>query len=216
MRNKILSLLLCLCLISLFLTSCEERDREYNEAEVTAAARTLIEKSRIFNEIYWGAGIGFLPPEDGSEAKGYRPADPEALAKLERDYGIKDLKTLKEKTREIFSEAGYNWIVSSCLTNINGESGKVFYARYYQSTEANGGGLMVYTNALNIFSQTEQVEYLYDQMTVSDVKGQVLTVSLKVKTVGKNGETKTSPFTVALIEEKDGYRLNGASYATHN
>ena len=216
MSNKLISLLLCLCLSFLCLVSCGERDREYDEAEVTAAAKTLIEKSKIFNEIYWGGGVGYKMPEDGSEPKGYLPADSEALAALERDYGIKDLETLKKKTREVFSESGYNWIVSSCLTNIHGDTGVVSYARYYQATAENGGALMVYTNALNIYTDTESIEYLYDGIKVSAVKGEVLTVSLKVKAIGKNGEEKITPFTVSLIEEADGYRLHGASYATYN
>ncbi len=216
MSNKLLSLLLCLCLSFLCLVSCKEGDREYDEAEVTAAAEILIEKSRIFNEIYWGAGISYTQPEDGSEPKGYLPADPEALSILERDYGIKDLETLKRKTREVFSEAGYNWIVSSCLTNIHGDTGVVSYARYYQATAENGGALMVYSNAFNIYTDTKSVEYLYDEIKVSAVKGEVLTVSLKVKTVSKNGDEKISPFTVSLIEEADGYRLHGATYATYN
>lgn len=220
MRIKSLSLLLCLCLFATCLFSCKERDREYNEKEVTAAAKELIEKSLILNKIYWGEGIAFIPPEDGAEPRGYRPVDPEALALLERDYGIKDLKTLKEKTRKIFSEAGYNWIVSTCLTNINSDDGVASYARYYQSVPSEENGmkqtLMVYANARNIFENTESVEYLYDNMKVSDVEGQVLTVSLRVKTVGKDKTEKTRTFFVRVIEEADGYRLHGASYATHN
>ena len=214
-----MSIILCFFLAFVSLTACKEKDREYNEAEVTAAAKVLIEKSLILNEIYWGEGIPFLSPEDGSEPKGYLPADPDALKALEEEFGMKDLETLKKKTREIFSEAGYKWILSSCLTNVNTDDGIASYARYYQQTaDSETGavdGLMVYANARNIFENTKSVEYIYEGMTVSDVEGEVLTVSLKVKTVGKNGEQSTRDFTVAVIEEADGYRLHGASYATH-
>ena len=75
--------------------------------------------------------------------------------------------------------------------------------------------LMVYTGARNIFENTASVEYIYDGMFVSEVKENVFTVSLKVKTTGLDGETATRDFTVQLIEESVGWRLHGASYATH-
>ena len=52
-------------------------------------------------------------------------------------------------------------------------------------------------------------------MHVSDVKGEVITVSLQVKTTGLDGTESTRDFSVELIEEADGWRLHGATYATH-
>lgn len=220
MKSKLLILLLCLCLWIPALVSCGDDNREYVESEVVAAAQTLIDKSLILNEIYWGEGIRYkLPEGENVEIKGYLPADPTHLEELSKTYGIKDLASLKAKTREVFSETGYNWVVSSCLTNVTGEDGIVAYARYYQSANNEDTGatdaLMVYTGARNIFENTKSVEYIYEGMHVSGVEGEVITVSLQVKTTGKNGESKTRPFTVDLIEEADGWRLHGASYATH-
>ena len=221
MRSKIFLLLLTLALLIPSLTSCNEKNknREYVESEVVSAAKVLIEKSLILNEIYWGDGIRYEVPANEENIKGYLPADKEHLAALEKEYGIKDLQTLKEKTREVFSQTGYNWIVSSCLTNVMGDVGIVSYARYYQSVENETtgatGDLMVYTTARNIYKNTQNVEYIYDQMHVSGVEGEVITVSLKVTTTGLDGETSTRDFSVELIEETDGWRLHGASYATH-
>ncbi len=219
MRSKIFILLLCLCLLLPTLASCKEKDREYVESEVVAATEQLIKKSLILNEIYWGSGIRYVVPDDMEEIKGYLPADKEHLAALEAEYGIKDVENLKTKTREVFSQTGYNWIVSSCLTNITGDDGIVSYARYYQSVKNAETGatddLMVYTGTRNIYENTESVEYIYDGMYVSDVEGQVITVTLKVKTTGKSGAQKTRDFTVQVIEEATGWRLHSASYATH-
>ena len=53
-------------------------------------------------------------------------------------------------------------------------------------------------------------------MFVSKVENEIYTVSLKVKTTGLDGSTSTRDFTVQLInEESIGWRLHGASYATH-
>lgn len=210
MSNKIFALVLCMTLILLLFTSCKNKkvkDREYNEAEVCAAAQLLIEKSKILNEIYYGAGIPYI--EDESDEGVYRVADPEYIEQLYQNYGIKDVETLKEKTREVFSEAGSNSIISSMLTNIAGTS----YARYYVAKKS--GELMVYTEAENYFKNTAAVEYIYDGMYVSDVEGEYLTVTLKVKTTGTDGSTNTKDFPVKLIEEASGYRLSGATYAAH-
>lgn len=219
MRRKALLLILCFCLFLPTLTACKEKDRDYVESEVVAAAESLIKKSIILNEIYWGAGIRYEKPEGDAEAKGYFPADKEHLAELEELYGIKDLTTLQNKTREVFSQAGYNWILSSCLTNVTGSNGIVSYARYYQAKKnedlGKEEGLMVYAGATNIYEKTANVEYVFDGMHVLDVNGQVITVALKVKTTGLNGTVMTRDFTVDLIEEANGWRLNGASYATH-
>ena len=220
MRSKIFILLLCFCLLLPSLASCKEKDRDYVESEVVAATKALIEKSLILNEIYWGEGIRYEKPEDPeAEIKGYYPVDKEHLAELSEVYGIKDLTTLQNKTREVFSQTGYNWIYSTCLSNVKGDNGIISYARYYQSTyNADTGAentLMVYSEARNIYENTKSVEYIYDGMFVSDVEGQVIIVSLKVKTTGKDGSVKTRPFTVQVIEETGGWRLHGASYATH-
>ena len=219
MKSKIFLLLLCLILTVSFITGCGEKPLEYDEAEVVSAAEALIKKSLILNEIYWGEGIRYELPENEEDIKGYLPADKEYLAELEKNYGIKDLETLKTKTREVFSETGYNWILRTCLTNISSDTGTVAYARYYTSTEDKTIGaenaLMVYTGARNIFENTASVEYIYDGMFVGEVNENVFTVSLKVKTTGLDGETATRDFTVQLIEESVGWRLHGASYATH-
>lgn len=220
MRNKLFSLALCLTVLMLLFTACGEKkpkDRAYNEAEVCAAAKQLIEKSKILNEIYWGAGIRYLADEKDEGV--YRPADPEHLAALYENYGIKDVETLKQKTREVYSKTGSDSVISSRLENTTGENGIAGYARYYMAKEieelGTEAGLMVYTKAKNFYENTASVEYIYDGMRVSAVKGEYLTVSLKVKTTGKDGSTDTRDFTVKLIEEESGYRLSGATYAFH-
>ena len=101
-----------------------------------------------------------------------------------------------------------------------GDNEIIAYARYYQAKEneevGTTGDLMVYTGARNIYENTQSVEYIYDGMFVSDVEGEIITVTLKVKTTGKDG-SKSDPrsFTVQLIEEASGWRLHGATYATH-
>lgn len=224
MRSKLLSLLLCIFLIGAVLVSCNgdkgKTDREYDEAEVCAAARVLIEKSKILNEIYYGAGIPYKEPiKEDAEIDVYMLADPAYLSALYEDHGIKDIETLKEKTKEVFSKTGSASVISAFLQNTTGINGMAGYARYYMAKEnvdlGTQAGLMVRTNAKNYYENTASVEYIYDGMHVSAVDGEYLTVSLKVKTTGKDGTENTRDMTVKLIEEENGYRLSGSTVATH-
>ena len=224
MRSKLLSLLLCIFLIGAVLVSCNgdkgKTDREYDEAEVCAAARVLIEKSKILNEIYYGAGIPYKEPiKEDAEIDVYMLADPAYLSALYEDHGIKDIETLKEKTKEVFSKTGSASVISAFLQNTTGINGMAGYARYYMAKEnvdlGTQAGLMVRTNAKNYYENTASVEYIYDGMHVSAVDGEYLTVSLKVKTTGKDGTENTRDMAVKLIEEENGYRLSGSTVATH-
>ena len=224
MRSKLLSLLLCIFLIGAVLVSCNgdkgKTDREYDEAEVCAAARVLIEKSKILNEIYYGAGIPYKEPiKEDAEIDVYMLADPAYLSALYEDHGIKDIETLKEKTKEVFSKTGSASVISAFLQNTTGINGMAGYARYYMAKEnvdlGTQAGLMVRTNAKNYYENTASVEYIYDGMHVSAVDGAYLTVSLKVKTTGKDGTENTRDMAVKLIEEENGYRLSGSTVATH-
>ena len=224
MKSKLLFLLLCIFLIGVVLVSCNgdkgKTDREYDEAEVCAAARVLIEKSKILNEIYYGAGIPYKEPiKEDAEIDVYMLADPAYLSALYEDHGIKDIETLKEKTKEVFSKTGSASVISAFLQNTPGVNGMAGYARYYMAKEnvdlGTQAGLMVRTNAKNYYENTASVEYIYDGMHVSAVDGAYLTVSLKVKTTGKDGTENTRDMTVKLIEEENGYRLSGSTVATH-
>ena len=224
MRSKLLSLLLCIFLIGAVLVSCHgdkgKTDREYDEAEVCAAARVLIEKSKILNEIYYGSGIPYKEPiKEDAEIDVYMLADPAYLSALYEDHGIKDIETLKEKTKEVFSKTGSASVISAFLQNTTGINGMAGYARYYMAKEnvdlGTQAGLMVRTNAKNYYENTASVEYIYDGMHVSAVDGEYLTVSLKVKTTGKDGTENTRDMAVKLIEEENGYRLSGSTVATH-
>ena len=224
MKSKLLFLLLCIFLIGVVLVSCNgdkgKTDREYDEAEVCAAARVLIEKSKILNEIYYGAGIPYKEPiKEDAEIDVYMLADPAYLSALYEDHGIKDIETLKEKTKEVFSKTGSASVISAFLQNTTGINGMAGYARYYMAKEnvdlGTQAGLMVRTNAKNYYENTASVEYIYDGMHVSAVDGAYLTVSLKVKTTGKDGTENTRDMTVKLIEEENGYRLSGSTVATH-
>ena len=104
------------------------------------------------------------------------------------------------------------------------ENGNLIYEETYDEGELYtkdaytydaDGKLVSSTNWSSYNAGEHQMEYIYDEMKVTAVENDVYTVSLKVKTTGLSDESTTRDFTVQLIKEDSGWRLHGASYATH-
>ena len=79
----------------------EVSDREYNEAEVSLAAKELLERSRLVNEIFWYDGIPTIEDDEGITLKAYKRADKDYL----ESKGITCFNDIKKLTRGVFSES---------------------------------------------------------------------------------------------------------------
>ena len=99
------------------------RDREYDEAEVKAAATALIKASEKLNEIYYGEGIRFLENSPNNKST-YCEADPEHL----RSLGFTTINELKLMTKEVFSAAHAEGMFSGIFSG----TGTSRMSRYYQ------------------------------------------------------------------------------------
>ena len=206
--KKILSIL-CAAMLLFSLLSCDkEKNREYNEEEVLAAAKPLIEASVPLNEIYWGEGIGYIDDKNTADGSYY-----EANIVDLKEYGIKTIEDLKNKTRAVFSEEYSNVIFSTTLSSVSDSSGIQGLARYYQKYEdierTKPYCIMVYSEAKALL--TDEVEYLYDTMEVVGSVGAVVNVKLLVK-VTRKGVSQNRELTVGLIEQADGWRINDSTY----
>ncbi len=205
--KKLLSIILALVMIS-SLISCE-RDREYDEAEVIAAASELIEKSHRLNELFYGRGLEFS--EEGGVGK-YKPATSESLEK----FGISTLEDMKSLTREIFSESYCEVIFgSSVFTSTKLDDVIKVYARYYQSYDdgENPDSIMVLSDYE--YSLKGSYEYKGD-LRVVDVEGDVIVVRASVVAVSESGKSKSLDFDIRLYEESYGWRLTTPTYVVYN
>ena len=128
--KSLLILLVLSLLLPCLLAGCAEKDRTYDEAEVLAAAKELIEGSILLNEIYYGRGIPYL--DDASEANGYYyPADPF----FEDESGIGSIADLRERTDAVYTRALADLIYRTKLSSVSDEDGVRALARYYQKYE---------------------------------------------------------------------------------
>ena len=209
---KIKALLTTLVVImSLFFSVSCEKNREYDESDVLYYSENLIKNSIILNEIYYGSGIPYT--KDESLADGYYyPASSEYLSKI----GIVNIEDIKELTRLCYTEAVSESIIKTKLSSIWSDSGIISYARYYQkynSLDDSEECIMVYKDSPILLTDT--VEYDYDSLYVSGVKGMEVFVKITVNITREDKKSQKREIEIGLLEESGGWRLNSPTYARY-
>lgn len=201
MRRTLALILLSVSLFSLF--ACGGGNRSYDAAEVISEAKRLIGESAILNEVFWGEGLEY-ETEEGSN-KVYFPATRAALSRL----GVESVEDILEKTLSVFSREYSESIYMSVFTGKSGEVGSAAYARYYQDEDK----VMVYSRYNRLL--VDEVEYLYETLSVEGSKGDVVTVKINVK-VTRDGNSQTREKVIGLIEEADGWKIDTPTFATYH
>ena len=209
MKIKAFLLIIIVILTLNFTVSCT-KNRKYDEAEVTLAAKELLKKSEKLNYIYYGYGIEYEMNE--SEANGaYYRADSLSLERL----GIQTVDDIKKLTDETYTVSLASSII---LTKLNGgsldeDSSLMNYARYYQKTNALDGSdecIMVYKLA-EIYL-TDETEYLYDTLRAVGSEGESVLIEVDVKVTNSEGKEQIQTLKFTLLEENNGWRINSPTY----
>ncbi len=211
MKNKLFLLTFVVIFSLLSIMGCE-KDREYDEATVLSEAKTLIEKSIVLNELYFGEGIAWEQNE--SEANGYYY---KADVISQSSFGIETVDDIKSMTRLCYTVDYSNQLINTKLTAVTDDNGNIRgYARYYQKysvLDDTPECIMVYKNAPVYLK--DEVTYHYETLRVSDVKGEEIFVTLNITVTNENGESQVRELTTSLIEESDGWRINQPTYASY-
>ncbi len=204
--KRILALLLII-VTCISICSCE-KDRDYDEAEVLAAAKTLIEKSLPLNELFYGKGLEFS--DDGIGI--YKKATEQSI----KDFGFTTVEEMKSAVREIYASSYAESIITSDIFSaITVDEIIVKYTRYYQSTDDDGNpnGIMVKSD----YDYPLKNSYTYhEQMEVIDVEGEIIVVRTLVTAVSEEGAVKNVNLDIKLIEEEAGWRLLTPTYVVYN
>ena len=189
----------------------EESNREYDAAEVEAAAVKLLEESKLLNYIYWGEGIPYKDDKNLSSGS-YYPADDIYLESI----GIETIDDLKALTEKTYSKEMCETIYESILTSVYSDTGVVGLARYEQVYTGKDNDIpdyiRVYIEAKCWFDDTveyhPEVEALYSE-------GDVVYVQILAIVTNPEGKVMNKNLTIGLIEEEDGWRLNTPTYAKY-
>ncbi len=183
-------------------------NREYDKAEVEAAAIQLLEESKLLNEIYWGKGIPYEHDESHSSGS-YYPANDIYLESI----GIETIDDLKALTEKTYSKDMCTRIYTSILSSVYSDTGAVSLARYEQVYNGDiPDYIRVYTEAKCWFEDTveyhSEVEALYSE-------GDVVYVQILAIVTNPEGKVMNKNLTIGLIEEEDGWRLNTPTYVKY-
>ena len=187
-------------------------NREYDEAEVAAAARELIEKSILINDIYWYNGIPTDENEDGLTLKSYMRADKSYL----ESKGITLLSDLKNITRGVFSSSESEYLFSIFLKGgTDGDfTGIAHYIPEYK-IDSEGGekeeiGILVSKKRTDdtFIKVGERTDFNYDSIRVIASEAQRVKIEIECTVTTANGLTQKRTKAIYLVEEADGWRLD--------
>lgn len=199
--KRLIPLILIISTVFTSLVSCGDRD--YDEAEVKAAAETLIRKSAILEDILFGEGLdhhieGTLSYQIVSEDDIKRKSE----AMGESFSTVDELKVILSKVYTV----GYkNDLLSGILSGDVNQ-----YTRYYQNGEK-----MMKLVTYDV-KKKDEIEYHYDTLKVKDVEGEKITVSLDITITTDDGKSQRITIDVDMIEEPDGWKLDTPTYAVYN
>lgn len=194
-------------------------NREYNEAEVKAAAEKLLKDSVLLNEIYWERGIPLSEEQNEGDTSNYKKADKTYL----ESKGIKYIKDLKDLTRGVFSDTISESLFSMFLSGVSGGSysGAAHYIPEYTEEDKEGKrteiGILVLKTRENdeLVKVDEVTSFDYSSIKVIESVGERVKVEVTCTVTCQDGRTQTRTKTVYLIEESDGWRLDSQSKITY-
>ena len=190
-------------------------NREYDEAEVSLAARELLEGSLLINEIFWYDGIPVGEDHGGVTMKSYQRADKNYLD----GKGIKCLEDIKNLTRGVFSESRSEYLFEIFMSGGTDDSftGIAHYIPEYTVDEESGerkeiGILVSKKRSEDSFVKIgERTEYDYSSIKVIASEGEKVKFEVKCTVTTSDGRTQTRTENMYLIEEEDGWRLDSIS-----
>lgn len=187
--------ILAAVLALLFCTACGKE--EVTVEEVQAVLPSLVEKSFVLNEIYFGEG--FLPNADAgeSEVSGYYYADSIA-------QGFASISEIKDATAEVFTPEYAAILYASAFDGMHTETA-VVAPRYIEGEM----GILQSMQA-TVYALPDRV---YDFDTVEIVSGDAERTTVSVETVA-DGEAVTVKLLLVRTESADGYvyRLDSPTY----
>lgn len=183
---KVISLTMLAILILASIGGCKDVD----DKTAISIVNNLVQQSYELNVIYFGEGMEPQEPENESDL--YIP--------VAGSSNYTSYLALSERTRQIFSEAYSNDMISLAF---DGEAGAIgstaVYARYIE-----------YEGYLSVRKDIEGIEVAkYDFTTTEIIKNSKKFIIAKIKTIDKD---KPQYVEITLINEENGWRIDSATY----
>ncbi len=206
--KAIVKIIFSVCLIVSLFASFISCDRKYDEAEVIAAANTLIRKSAVIEDILYGEGFSVLSDEgENEQTNGYQRVNPESIAYYASQMGetFTDIAGLKSVISKVYTAGYANDIFSGVLTGSSSS-----YTRYFQDGE------YIMSSSSYVKRKTDTIVYDYNTLRVTDVDGEKITVSVDIVIINSQGQTQSKSIEIDMLEEASGWKLDTPTFAVYN
>lgn len=207
--KKLSIFLIPVLILSMLFTSC---DRSYDEAVVKAAARDLLEKSTLVNDIFYGVGLPYDDMNPSLASGKYKPASDEYLSSI----GISNIQGLKSLAKEVYTDELCEIIFKNTFEAVKDSSGDiVIFARYGERVTETSSYILVYSDLAPAYEN--EVEYLYDTLSVIGAEGDYIHIKIDVKLTSFDGLRSRIEHGAEfiLLEEADGFRLDSLSFVKY-
>jgi len=172
---------------------------------VLSAAAELIEKAKAINELYYGRGFEY----DEKYSNGiYSKATDESMEL----FGVSSVEELKNITYTVFSKKQSKYMIDTVLSS-NNYGGQTKYARYYDYDD--NGTKIIMVNRNYDYYLKGSAQY-HDGISVKDVVGKEIIISVPVTVISESGKTKDTMIEVRMLEEDEGWRFSSSCDAVYN
>lgn len=206
--KKIISSLLVIVLLLSSLVSCG--DRKYDENEVKEAAKRLIAESIVLNDIFWGNGLPYTVNRDTADGDFY-----EADFVYHKKLGFENLDELMALAARTFSEDQCRMIKTTVISRA--DDPELPLSRYYQKISLDTGepeSIMVNSKWTELIIGS--AIYDYNSVEVIESEKKVVYVTVNVTVTYENNEPQQKTIKIGLIEEDDGWKLDGHTYLSYD
>lgn len=212
MIKKVILLTLVVIIAVLSISGCE-KNREYDEAEVIAAAGELIRKSAVVNDLFYGKGLAIIDDKNYSNGS-YYMADPLS----QEQYGIETVDDMKDLARECFTVEYSNLLINTVFSSVSDDSGIQGLARYYQkmsSYDDTPECIMVLNDPEKVLLK-DNITYHYETISVLGSEGEYVKISISVTVENADKKMQDKTVEISLLEENGEWKIDSPTYARYN
>lgn len=195
MKKLLAAILLLSLLVSLF--GCGKASDE----ELISAAKPLIEKAQVLDELFSVKGI---PTLEGKPTDTYLRADASELAA----YGFSSYSQIRAYAASFYTEAMLRQFENTFVNTLSSENGIVRVAYCYDETDQKDNFIALWVSAEGVNYKTDFVTYDFSTLKVTKKLRDAATLTLDATVTNEKGESRIHKKTIRLVRELGEWKLD--------
>ena len=195
MKKLLAAVLLLSLLVSLL--GCGKASDE----ELILAAKPLIEKAQVLDELFSVKGI---PTLEGKPTDTYLRADASELAAR----GFSSYSQIRAYAASFYTEAMLAQFENTFVNSLASENTIVRLAYCYDEKDQKGNFIALWVSAAGVNYQTDAVTYDFSTLKVEKKLRDAATLTLDATVTNENGESRAHQKTIRLVRELGEWKLD--------